>query len=327
MLDYRKILLSSSASLLAVLALCSLLLPSCTQGNLDMLGMFYTKSEGADERFTQSEEWNATHPFDVVRAASDNYRIYVMTDIHVDTTTLNLDTFTNAFLAEASIQHIAMPSPEQTTTAPFCFCLGDIINAVNNYPKFMAYVDKINAAGFPVYGTPGNHDIYYDQWQVYQSYWHTSHYCLTVQTPSGFSDFYIFLDSSDGTLGRLQTDWLRNVLKENQGKHRHTMVCTHTHLWKKDQSQGHTSNFALEETYELADLFARYGVGTVIQGHSHCRDVQDFKGVKYVRLDALEDHYYNAFYTILTMGEHVSWDFIPVGPQNNQPGYVRVEGM
>jgi len=293
-----------------------------------MLGMFYTKSESADERFQQSEEWNATHPFNTVRALTDNYRVYVMTDIHVDTTTLNLDTFTTAFLADACNQYLVMPRPEETTTAPFCFCLGDIINAVNNYPKFMAYVDRIRSNGCEVYGIPGNHDIYYDQWQVYQSYWHTSHYCLTVQTPSGFEDFYIFLDSSDGTLGKLQTEWLRRTLEEAKAhNYRHIVVSSHTHFWKKDRSQGHTSNFALEETYELANLFAQGGVELVLQGHCHCRDIQEFKGVRYMLLDALEDHYYNAFYTVLSFGEDITPTYVPVGPQTDKSGYIRVEGM
>lgn len=296
------------------------LLTSCKQGNLDMLGMFYTKSESADERFLQSEEWNEEHPMDIVRVNTDDYRIYTMTDIHIDTTTFNLDTFTTAFLkdAQSPVEH----------TAPFCFCLGDIINAVNNFPKFQAYVTKIEDAGFKVYGTPGNHDLYYDQWQIYRSYWHTSHFPLVVLTPSGKKDLFVFVDSSSGTLGKLQTEWLRSLLKDASGEgYRHIMICTHTHIWKKDQSQGHTSNFAMEETYELADMFAQYGVEEVIQGHSHSRNIQYFKNVRYVRLDAMEDHYYNAYYTIISMGEHVDYDFMPVGPQTHDENMPRVEGL
>lgn len=305
---------------LNIILLAMLALTSCKQGNLDMLGMFYTKSDDADERFIQSEEWNNEHPMATVSVASDDYRIYTMTDIHVDTTTLNLDTFTAAFLQDVQ--------SAQTLTAPFCFCLGDVINAVNNFPKFQAYITKIENAGLRVYGTPGNHDLYYDQWEIYRSYWHTSHFPLVVQTPSGKRDLYVFVDSSSGTLGKLQTEWLRSLLKEASGEgYRHIVVCTHTHFWKKDQSQGHTSDFALEETYELADMFGQYGVELVIQGHSHNRNVQQFKHVTYLRLDALEDHYYNAFYTIFSVGERIVWDYVPVGPQTHEDNCPRVEGL
>lgn len=305
-----------------------LLLPACKQGNLDMLGMVYTKSESADERFLQSEEWNSEHPMDTAYVETDNYRIYTMTDIHVDSTTLNLDTFTTRFMEEALSRYAVLPKPDEQTIAPFCFCLGDVINAVGNYPKFQAYITKIENAGLKVYGTPGNHDLYYDQWQIYRSYWHTSHFPLVVKTPSGKKDLFVFVDSSSGTLGKLQTEWLRSLLKEASGQgYRHIMICTHTHFWKKDQSQGHTSDFALEETYELADMFARNGVEDVIQGHSHSRDIQYFKHVRYVRLDAMEDHYYNAYYTIISMGRDINYEFVPVGPQTHDDNAPRVEGL
>jgi len=279
-----------------------------------MLGMFYTLSESSDERFAQSMEWNAAHSYDTVQVADDDYSIYMMTDIHVDTTTFNLDTFTTAYINDAD-------------AAPFCLCVGDQINAVHNLPKFTAYIDKIRSAGRECYSTVGNHDIYYDQWQVYRDYWHTSTYWWLVQTPSGYEDLWIALDSSDGTIGKSQRAWLEDVLREkSQLGYRHIIVVTHTHLWKVDQSQGHTSNFALEETYDLANLFAKYGVDIVIQGHSHHRYTQQFKGVVYLRLDKMEDHYWNSFYTILRVGKQIAWDFVSVGPYCDGYNEVRVEG-
>lgn len=293
-----------------------LLLVSCTKGNLDMLGMFYTLSDGNDERFAQSMEWNDQVGYDTIQVAQDDYKVYTFTDIHVDTTTFNLDTFTTAYLND-------------TEAAPFCLCLGDQINAINNYPKFFAYIDKMKAAGKKVYSTPGNHDLYYDQWSIYRDYWKTSAYWFLVQTPGGFEDLYICLDSSDGTLGIDQRKWLEQLLKEkSQMGYRHIIVFTHTHFWKRDQSQGHTSNFALEETYEIADIFGKYNVDIVLQGHSHYRYKTVFKGVTYLRLDKMEDHYYNSHYTTFQIGNDIDWTFVPVGPQTEGVGAndVRIEG-
>lgn len=287
---------------------------SCKKGNLDMLGMFYTLSDGSDERFAQSMEWNDSIGYDTIQVDRDNYKLYVFTDIHVDTTTFNLDTFTTAYLQDVD-------------AAPFCICLGDQINAVNNWHKFFAYMDKITASGRIVKSTPGNHDLYYDQWKDYRAYWHTATYWFLVQTPSGKEDLYICLDSSDGTFGTDQRKWLEELLKEKSNLgYRHIILYTHTHMWKKDQSQGHTSNFALEETYEMADLFSKYGVDIVLQGHSHHRNITVFKNVTYLRLDKMEDHYYNAFYTTFSIGDEINWTFVPVGPFHEDYNEVRIEG-
>lgn len=276
-----------------------------------MLGMFYTVSDDADTRFAQAMEYNSTKEPDTIYVAAETYPVYIFTDVHVDKTTLNLDTFVTEYLADA-------------TAAPFCLCLGDQINAQGNYPKFNAYIDIIRAAGREVYSTPGNHDIYFGQWKTYRDYWHTSVYWFVVVTPSGKKDLYVSLDSSSGTLGKAQRDWLDNLLKEKKTEgFRNTILFTHTHFWKKDQSQGHTSNFALEETYDLAELFHKHEVDLVLQGHSHHRDLTRFKGVTYLRLDKMEDHYYNSFYTVLHAGDGLTWEYRNVGPYKEGANEVK----
>ncbi|MCQ2334929.1 MAG: metallophosphoesterase [Paludibacteraceae bacterium] len=288
-------------------------LMSCGKpGNHDYLGFVWTRSETSDQRFEQSMEYNLEHGYDTICVANEDYRVYVCSDAHVDYSSYNMDTFTTCYLAD----HDA---------APFCLCVGDLINATDNYPHFMAHVDRIQAAGRRMYSTPGNHDIFYNQWSIYRDYWHTSCYWLVVKLPSGARDLFICLDSANGTLGQKQMQWLRELLREKSKQgFRHLIVYTHTHLWKIDQSQSHTSNFAMEETYELADLFGRYGVDIVLQGHSHYRLTQVVKDVVYLRLDKIEDHYYNSYYTILQVGEHINWTFVPVGPQHEGWNEVRV---
>lgn len=300
----------------------ALLMSACTKGNLDMLGLFYTLSEGSDERFAQSMEYNATHAFDTIRLEDEQYHFYVMTDIHVDFTANNVDTFVSHYKADPD-------------AAPFCLCLGDFINAVDHYEYCMAHVGAIwnNAVHHQAgrhdtcYAALGNHDMYYDQWKLYRGFYPTTSYAFVVQTPK-HRDLYICFDSANGTVGAAQMKWLENILRETQGEdYRHRILFTHTHLFKKDESQGHTSNFALEETYELAAMFQKYDVELVLQGHSHHRDLSIFKGVKYLRLDAMEDHYYNAFYTIIEVGEQCSWKYVPVGPQDPEVEQTRIPGV
>ena len=277
-----------------------LVLTACGESNLDVLGMVHTRSENADQRFAQSMEYNHQHGYDTVYVASNDYRVYIMSDMHVDFSTFNLDTFVMDYLSDPA-------------AAPFCLMLGDMINATGHYDYCMEHMAPIwDGTGDTCYCTLGNHDMYFDQWQVWRSHLKTSTYWFMVQTPD-YKDLFISLDSGDGTLGSDQLNWLRALLKQkSQEGYRHIAVYTHTHFFKIDASQGHTSNMALEEMYELCDLFSQYGVDLVLQGHSHARNLTVFKGVQYLRVDALEDHYYNAYYTILGVGESAFFPLLPL---------------
>ena len=274
-------------------------LTSCTK-NIDLMGLFYTINESPDERFEQSMSYNAEYGYDKITGVPDDYEVYVMSDIHVDFSTDNLDRFVSDYLADS-------------VAAPFALCLGDLINATGHFDLFDEHVKPVSDAGRKIYYTVGNHDLYFNQWPEFRSRYHTSTYWFEVQTVSNFKDLYIAIDSGNGTLGRDQRDWLENLLKDKQSQgYRHIIVFTHTHFFKKDTSQGHTSNFNLEETYDLLDLFDRYDVSMVLQGHSHARDLTLFKDVVYLRVDALEDHYPDAFYTILKVGNYINYEFIKV---------------
>lgn len=275
-----------------------MIVTSC--GKHDLLGLFGSFSESPDERFSMSMDYNNQHGYDKILIGEDNYKLYVMTDIHVDYSTNNLDSYVADYL-------------EDTMAAPFSLCLGDLVYEKGHHGYFYEHVMPVGDAGRKIYYTVGNQDLYFDQWQGFFDKFGPSVYWFEVQTVSGFKDLYISLDSGNGTLGTDQREWLENILKnsDNQG-FRHKIVFTHTHFFKKDNSQGYTSNFNLEETYDLADLFSRHNIDFVLQGHSHHRDMTEFKGVKYLRLDALGDSFEEAFYTILDIGDKINYDFVKV---------------
>lgn len=285
---------------MTVIVGCLMLLINSCGKNIDYLGILMTFNESPDERFAQSMEYNNQHGYDKITGVPDDYRVYVMSDIHVDFSTDNLDRYVSDYLAD-------------TEAAPFSLCLGDLINATGHFDYFAEHVKPVSDAGCKIYYTTGNHDIYFDQWPEYFKRFGSSTYWFEVQTVSGYKDLYVAIESASGTLGADQREWLENALKDKQNQgFRHIIVFTHTHFFKKDTSQGHTSNFNMEETYDLLDLFDRYDVSMVLQGHSHSRDLTMFKDVVYLRVDALEDHYPDAFYTILKIGGNINYEFIKV---------------
>ena len=163
-----------------VLAL--LFLASCGK-NIDYAGLFYTINESPDERFAQSMSYNAEHGYDKITGVPDDYEVYVMSDIHVDFSTDNLDRFVSDYLADS-------------VAAPFALCLGDLINATDHWDYFDEHVKPVSDAGRKIYYTVGNHDLYFDQWDEYFKRFGSSTYWFEVQTVSGFKDLYISIGIS-----------------------------------------------------------------------------------------------------------------------------------
>lgn len=278
-----------------------LLFAACSNENstLDMKGMFSPNGPTIATRFEQSLAYNATRGEIHMDMQSDDYIIYVCTDSHITRTThRNLDYFMAQYRAAAAPK-IAMH-------------LGDIIDAQKNFrcaDSIMHFEGQTIAD--TMFVTPGNHDIYFKQWDIYRDYFKTSVYWFDTRNGTKKLDLFICLDSAEGELGVAQMNWLRSLLDEKSKKgYRRIIVFSHTHLWKLDASQGHTSNMALEATYEFTSLLAQYGVEFYWCGHQHARQVVRFKGVTYMVLNATKDSESGQSYMIAHMGENVSYDYI-----------------
>jgi len=248
-----------------------------------------------DVRFAQSMTYNNDKGEMHLDMGSDDYMVYVCTDSHVTRNThVNLDYFIDTYNAE---------------TAPkIAIHLGDLIDAQKNFPCADSVLSLANG---PLFITPGNHDVYFQQWSIYRSYFHTGTYWFDTNNGSKKLDLFICLDTADGTLGTKQMQWLRDLLeKKSKEGYRRIIVYTHTHFWKLDDSQGHTSNFSLEETYELAALLGQYHVDYVWSGHQHARQSVFFRGVNYLVLDATKDSEKGQSYMTVQMGDHAIYHYI-----------------
>lgn len=156
--------------------------------------------------------------------------------------------------------------------------------------------------------------MYYNQWDEFISHVGTSTYTFEVQTPSEGKDLFICLDSSSGDIGRRQFKWLRQTLEQSKGKYRKTILFTHTHFFKKDNSQSLTSNYNMEDTYELLNIFKTYKVDLVLTGHDHNRDNTYYGGVEYRIIDALTDNEPEAYYAIVEISKDgFGFEYVPVG--------------
>ena len=277
------------------IALAVLMTACSDDSTLDLKGMFSSNGEPVDVRFAQSMTYNNDKGEMHLDMGSDEYMVYVCTDSHITRKThKNLDYFIDTYNAE---------------TAPkIAIHLGDLIDAQKNFPCADSVLSLANG---PLFITPGNHDVYFKQWSIYRSYFHTGTYWFDTNNGSKKLDLFICLDTADGTLGTKQMQWLRDLLeKKSKEGYRRIVVYTHTHFWKLDDSQGHTSNFSLEETYELAALLGQYKVDYVWSGHQHARQSVFFRGVNYLVLDATKDSEKGQSYMTVQMGEHAIYHYI-----------------
>lgn len=266
-----------------------MLLTTISCGRLDFAGMVWAKSDVPDKRFEQSIEYNNTVEPIALTVPTNDYRVYVFGDSHVDFSTTNLDAFVKDYL-------------DDNGAAPFAICVGDLINSTGHYDLFTEHIKPLAPdSAKRLFITAGNHDLYFGQWTEFKERFHTSTYFFEVTTPSEGKDLYISLDSASGTLGVKQRAWLGEMLDNAKGQYRNIIIFTHTHFFMSEYSQGTTDNFPIEETHDLMDLFAKNGVKLVISGHDHTRESKVHRGVKYLTLDALCDPCKNASYAVFTI--------------------------
>lgn len=261
----------------------------------DIQGFFISPSkERVNERFEQSIAYNEQHKNDtLISTTQEDYRFYVASDVHVKTTAEHLALFIDIASTDEKSLYSAI--------------LGDITDQKHGLQ--IAYDTIENHKTNSIIRTvAGNHDIYFDQWAEYYSLFGSSTYYFVVQTPTA-NDLFIALDSSSGTLGKKQMEWLKQILKEKRSQHRHCIVMTHTHFFDRDMSQFPTGNFSIEETAMLTDLFTRNNVNLVISGHDHTNENLIFNNVTYLVLDDIQDLDHEPTYFIVDVtNENVSFE-------------------
>lgn len=139
--------------------------------------------------------------------------------------------------------------------------------------EWREYLDIIKSLSAPVYLTPGNHDITYDDMEeTYRQY--------TGRSPYYSFDYdglhIVILDNSrwynSDEMPVEQIEWLTADLKAKQNANR-TLVFCHVPFWYR--------TLADNKPDTLHSIFRTYGVDAVICGHWHAYFVGEFDGIKY----------------------------------------------
>ena len=263
------------------------LLTSCYE--VDFAG-FFMRSEKANQRFTESMEWNALNPYQEIVTDSDDYLILVMGDSHVGGTKNLVQFFNIARNLE----------PEAVVM------VGDLVTGrEKDYQVFHeALPDREEVLWFPIVG---NHDLYFDGWTHFFDLFGASVYLFTIKTPNA-TDLMIALDTGSGTLGSKQLEWLEYTLEAIRGNFRYCILFTHNNPFRDPPTL--STNPPVEELQVLMDLFLRNSVDFFITGHDHRRNEAHFGNTTYLIVDALKDGLSNAGYLRLYVtSEGVEYQF------------------
>ena len=241
----------------------------------DIQGFFVAPSkERVNKRFEQSIEYNQHHLNDtLIISNQEDYTFLAASDFHVKTTAVNLAKYTKITASNSNVL--------------FSTILGDITDQLGGLQ--IAYDSiKNNKGDATMRILAGNHDTYFDQWSKYYELFGSSTYFFVVKTPTT-SDLFIALETASGTLGKLQKKWLEDILSEKRSQHRYCFILTHTNFFDTELSQFPSGNYSLEETAFLTNIFDRYDVSLIINGHDHYYDYVVLDGIRYLTLEDAQD--------------------------------------
>ena len=267
---------------LQLLSVIVLILTACTKPEDSALT--------ANQRFTQSLDWNNSHPFRVITVPTDDYLIMAMGDSHVGGT-INLDNFCKT---------------AKMKNATAFIMVGDLTSGHRkDYEVFEQHLPPQDSSD--TFLIAGNHDLFYNGWKEFYSRFGFSSYLFAIKSSTA-SDLFICLESGGGTLGDRQLDWLINILVTMRTDYRHCIVFTHENLFRPRHTD--STNPLIEEVQVLLELFTKYDVDMVVTGHDHKKDSEVFGLTTYIIMDALKDGSDNAGYFQIHMkNANIEYEF------------------
>lgn len=262
---------------------------SCTN---DYLGMIMP-STIVEKRFEQSI---ANNKEIVLTSTSDDYRVYIGSDVHIVNTANNLKQLITA--------------ERNDPKAIASIILGDFVTkkgTMHIAKEAMKFDSNIQAKNDTVFTVVGNHDTYFNQWSDYLKLFNSSTYYFSVKTPNAY-DLFIILDSANGTLGHSQMEWLKQVLKEKRSSYRHCIIGTHSNFFRNYVPLMLSGNYTMEETLEFTNLASTNKVDVVFQGHHHGKDFIQYDKVEYILIETLQDEEKDAGYLVVNISDKITYD-------------------
>jgi len=174
--------------------------------------------------------------------------------------------------------------------------------------EYKNFVDHANALTVPTYMALGNHDLYNGGWSYYWRYFGPSAYSFY-----GGNAKFVIIDSASEEIGQGQMAWIARQLKTN----RQPLLFVISHVPIYGGSHGSYDFPKGQERDELINLFEKYNVNFVLEGHYHSYVDITENGVRYITSGAFTDGLLNSgdrhFLLFHIYGPNVSIEKVLVG--------------
>lgn len=126
--------------------------------------------------------------------------------------------------------------------------------------EYENFVNHANSLTVPSYPALGNHDLYNSGWSNYLKYLGPSSYSFYAGNAK-----FIVIDSACGEVGEKQLEWLKQELRTNK----QPLLFVISHYPVYGGLQGVYEFVKSEERLKLIELFEKYEVDYVLEGHYH----------------------------------------------------------
>jgi len=184
---------------------------------------------------------------------------------------------------------------------------GGDLTYMGSESEYRNFVEHIKALTVPVYPAIGNHDIYNTGWSYYWRYLGPSTYSFC-----GGNAKFVVIDSASDEIGQTQMDWIAKELRLN----RQPLLFVISHVPIYGGSHSGYDFPKGEERDQLIELFEKYQVDFVLEGHYHSYEDITVNGVRYITSGSFSDGLLNSgnrhFLLLRVYGPNVSVEKVPV---------------
>ena len=189
----------------------------------------------------------------------------------------------------------------------FVVCGGDL-TFLGEESEYRNFVEHVNALTVPSYAALGNHDLLNGGWSYYWRYLGPSSYSFY-----GGNAKFVVIDSASYEIGEHQMEWIKEELRTS--KQPLLFVISHIPIYGGAHE---TYDFPKgEERTELIELFEKYDVDYVLEGHYHSYVDITENGVRYITSGSFSDGLLNSgdrhFLLFRVYGPDVTIEKVPVG--------------
>ena len=146
--------------------------------------------------------------------------------------------------------------------------------------EYKNFIEHVNSLTVPSYTALGNHDLYNGGWSNYWRYLGPCAYSYY-----GGNAKFIVIDSASGEIGEKQMEWIQRELKTNK----QPLLFVISHMPIYGGAHGLYEFPKSEDRDKLIELFEKYEVDCVFEGHYHGYVDIKVNGVRYITSGSFSD--------------------------------------